>query len=88
MKPTEVRVKNLGNGYYCVEPVFEGVDRPCTGGIHVPLKYLTRTIAAFQSGAATPNAHVVKDVSGATYVAYDTVLFSRYLPSSLRKIGY
>ena len=88
MKPASVKVDDQGDGYHCVGPVFDGVDRPYTGGIHVPTKYLARTVEAFRSGAATPNARVVKDMSGATYVAYDMVLFGRYLPSSLKKIGH
>lgn len=90
MKPHIVEVsRSPGSpGFYVVGPVFLGVDRPYTGGVSVPAELLQRTIMAFLSGAATPNPRVVRDVTGASYVSYDSVLHGRYLNTALLSLGF
>lgn len=87
MRPKSVHVESVGEGFFCVGPVWEGVDRPYTGGTHVAEKYLARVKVAILSGLATPNARIATDIAGKTYVACDHVLIGKYINACLKKIG-
>lgn len=78
-----------------VEPVWEGVDRPNTGGYSVgkvgpkAMGLATRLQAAIESGMIWLNPPELKtDIHGKTYVNAHIRLSMRKLNSELKKFGF
>lgn len=74
-----------------VDPIWKGVDRPCTGGYGFSIKHRAlayRLKAAIESGKFYSDFAVVKDVNGKTYVQCNAYSVGRHLNSDLRKLGF
>lgn len=74
-----------------VSPVWEGVDRPTSGGWVLPATrtdLVKRLALAIEGGAACPNPVVRTDVNGKTYVDYGCVILGRRLNADLKRLGY
>lgn len=59
--PARVHVEFDGGKFATVSPIWAGVDRPDVGGISVPIRFVDRVVAAFESGDAFEFTKVVRD---------------------------
>jgi hypothetical protein len=75
-------------GDVLVEFVWEGVDRPNTGGIVCPERIAPRLVAACNAGVLFVGDQVVKDVDGKTYVDTVCQVTGRHLHADLKKLGF
>lgn len=73
--------------YINVHPIWNGVDRPDTGGWCIKEKYKTRMIRAILAGVVCVNPRIVKDIYGKTYVQYDSKV-GKYTNADLKKLGF
>lgn len=78
--------------YLVVQPVWEGVDRPITGGTAFPLnklKLAQRWSAALESGKAWYKEPVIcTDCDGETYVSAFPSMSPRTANADLKRLGF
>ena len=82
--------KDPDMSYLLVCQIWEGVDRPYTGGCSTGLdmSLAKRLKKAMEDGVAFPFKEVCVDVNGQTYVSTDYNINCRVMNASLRKLGY
>lgn len=76
--------------YLLVAQIWEGVDRPYTGGYScgMNMKLAQRLKKAMEAGVAFPFKEVRTDMDGQTYVHTEYNVNCRTMNASLRKLGY
>lgn len=90
MKPVNVKIvprPDIRPDAIEVNPVWADVDRPISSGWIIAKKNVVRLEKAIREGAACPNAIIVKDNYGKTFVRYDWVI-GKHTNADLKKIGY
>lgn len=88
----EVRIEKDEDGLH-VFPVWQGVDRPQTGGVALPDTPSGRNLAdrlkkAIEAGVAYRGLAIRQDNAGQTYVATDARVLGRTLNADLRRLGF
>jgi hypothetical protein len=86
-----VEVKDYEKGYKSLTMyvVDENIDRDRVHGIVVGNKYVERVKKAMEDGAIYRSYEIKTDVNGNTYVSGDGLrIIGRYIPSSLKEMGY
>ncbi len=90
----EIRKQNCDHTsvrpYLLVCQIWEGVDRPYTGGFScgMNMALAKRLKKAMEDGVAFPFKEVSLDMDGQTYVSTAYNINCRVMNASLRKLGY
>ena len=72
-----------------VEPVWQGVDRPNTGGWVVKDRTTAKRLeACIRDGNCFSSTRLAVDVNGQTYVATTALVMAKYMNADLRRLGY
>ena len=87
-KPGDLSNEPVLPGEVIVDFHWEGVDRPCTGGIVCKAKYAPRLVKACEAGVLFKNPTVTKDVNGKTYMEASCQVWAKHLDTDLKKLGY
>lgn len=83
----------MGYDTITVEPVWQGVDRPNTGGWIISdtpsnRKLANRLKAAIEAGVVCTEPEIETDVNGKTYVNHGHEVIGRTMNADLKRLGY
>ena len=94
MKDVRVTPSNHGDvikskdHYFSVSPIWEGVDRPCTGGWVVRSIHVNRMVKALKDGVVCGDPKRQVDRNGKSYIEYKCLVSAKQLNADLKRLGY